>query len=268
MHPDTSSSLLLYRFDLAAGFSHIVHAVTTRTGGAGRAPFDSLNLSMHVGDDPQTVLHNRAITAAALGIDPSRLVVARQPHGDLVAVVRREDRGRGAFGTETEFQDADALITGERGLMLMCFSADCPPVLLFDPARNAVGVAHSGWRGTVAGVVGSTVRCMESEYGSSPADLIACIGPGIGVCCFEVGPVVCRPIDERMPLMKECVELREERTFVDLPGAIRLQLLDAGLAERNIETACLCTSCRNDEFFSYRADGDTTGRFAAVVGMR
>ena len=258
----------LLHFDSLANLPGVTYGITTRHGGVSDGAFSSLNLSFHVRDDAEAVRANRVLLAEALGCGPQDFVCARQPHGEEIAVVGAEDHSRGAFGPDDEFSTADALITSEPGAMLMCFSADCPPVLLFDPARGAAGVAHSGWRGTVRGIAGKTVSRMQGEYGTRPEDLIACIGPGIGACCFEVGAVVLDAVENDMPLIRPCIEHRDGRAFLGLHQAIRLQLLRAGVDEDRIEVSDACTHCRTDIFYSYRAESGRTGRFALAAGLR
>ena len=198
----------------------------------------------------------------------AEFVAADQPHGTNVAVVRTANRGRGALDPATAFTDVDALVTRERGAMLLCFSADCPSIVLFDPARRVVAAAHSGWRGTVGGIAWKAIRRMQEEFACRADDLLACIGPGIAPCCFEVGSDVVLAVEQRMPLAKEFITLRDGRTYFDIASTIRKQVLEAGVAASRIESANVCTFCRVDEFFSYRAESGRTGRFATVVGLR
>ena len=258
----------IYRFEELARCAGVFHCITTRHGGASSGAFASLNLSFDVGDDAAAVRANRRKLAEILGIEPGCFVAATQPHGANVAVVRSSDRGRGALDGETALGGVDALVTNEPGLALLCFSADCPSVVLYDPVKQAVGVAHSGWRGTVGGIAANTVRCFQDQFGSAPDDLLACVGPGIGSCCFEVGDAFVQAVDELMPLARPFVRQQGKRTTFDITGTVHRQLIEAGVCEHRIEMADVCTMCRPEEFFSYRADRGVTGRFAAVAGLR
>jgi YfiH family protein len=142
---------------------------------------------------------------------------------------------------------------------------DCTPVLLFDPVRQAIGLAHAGWRGVVAGVVGASIRTMAAHFGSIPGDMWAGIGPTIGPCCYEVGADVAGEIASACPPGSEVVHSVNSQVHADLPAAVEAQLRAAGVEW--IEHADLCTSCRVDEFFSHRAEDGKTGRFGVVIGL-
>ena len=141
-------------------------------------------------------------------------------------------------------------------------------VALADPVRRTVGLAHSGRRGTVADIAGLTARAMARTYGSRAADLHAVIGPSIGPCCYEVGPEVAREVRRALPAPDAYLPVRESRQYLDLQTAIRTQLRRAGLAPDRIETLPCCTACRTDHFYSYRREGQRTGRFATIIGWR
>ena len=234
-------ALELLRF---GNLSDTTHFVSTRGGGFGQDPYASLNLGLHVGDDPDTVLKNRDVLGAAAGIDASRFAIPRQVHGaNVVAVAEPEE------GTE-----ADAIITDRSGILLMVLVADCVPVLLHDPKRHAVAAIHAGWKGTAAGVVREAVRAMQERYGTDPADLVAGIGPSIGPCHSEVG-----------------AEVREQfpdftiGDAIDVRAANVAQLRAAGVSEAHIESMDSCTF-EDARFFSARRDG-TTGRFGAGIAL-
>jgi hypothetical protein len=261
-----------YTFDVFDGFPALAAVVTTRQGGESSGAYTSLNLGGKTGDDPEAVRRNRARAAALVGSQPERLVFGRQVHQATVAVVPRDHPG-GAFA------DTDALATDAPGIPLVILTADCAAVFLFDPVRPAVGIAHAGWRGTVAGVVASTVARMGEAFGSSPADLFAGVGPSIGPCCYEVGEDVAGAVEEAFPddtdeLLLEPdmasagsfrAAVNEGRRHFDLWLAIEISLLRAGLRAERIETARLCTACRTDQFFSHRAEKGVTGRFGGIV---
>ena len=173
-----------------------VHGVSCRRGGVSKSPWDSLDLGLHVGDDPADVAENRRRYLAALGLDASQLVTPEQVHGEAIQRVGRSDAGRGALSYADSIAKTDALITDEPGLpLLLCF-ADCTPILLLDPAHRAVGIAHGGWKGTVRRIAAKTVLRMQREFGTRPENVLAAIGPSIGPCCYEVGPEVERQFQE------------------------------------------------------------------------
>lgn len=258
----------LIRYTLLDDIAGMVHAVTTRAGGSSQAPFDELNLGLHVGDDPQRVLANRALVLEALGFDPGRLVLAAQVHGSLVARVGPADAGRGSLDGASALPGVDALITATPGLLLGVLVADCAPILLADPVSRSVGVAHAGWRGTAGDVAGHAVRAMAAAFGSRPADIRALIGPCIGPADFEVGPEVAAGFQAALGSDAAAILLpgRGDRAFVDLPEANRLLLLRAGLDPRRVQVDRTSTASRLDGFFSHRAEGGRTGRFGGFIG--
>lgn len=237
----------------------LIHAVFTRHGGVSQPPHDSLNTSRAVGDDLADVAENRRRTAAALGASPDQCQWAHQVHGAHVAVVTE------ASGQALE---ADALITDRPGVLLCLRLADCVPVLLYDPVRRAVGIAHAGWRGTVAGIAAATVQAMAESFGARPADLVAGLGPSIGPCCYAVSRDVVDSPGTRFRWPASAVDVRGGVYYVDLWQANKLQLMEAGLSEERIGMSGICTSCNTRDFYSHRAERGRTGRFTAIIGLR
>lgn len=242
----------------------IVHGFTERGGGVSRPPFDSLNFGLHVGDDVELVLENRRRLCQVFGMSASTLVAGEQVHGARVAVVTAADMGRGAARAEEAIPGVDALVTRERGPLLIGFFADCVPVLLVDPETPAVGLVHAGWRGTWQGVAARAVEAMVRAFGTRPQSLEAVLGPSIGPCCYEVGPEV---VERFANWAVSPIRARNGRMYLDLWAANRHLLTAAGVPAGNICTAAICTRCRSDRFFSYRAAGGRTGRMAAVIGL-
>ena len=248
-----------------------VHGLSCRRGGVSEAPWASLDLGLHVGDDPTAVIANRRRYLAALGLVASQLVTPEQVHGEAIARVGSREAGRGALSYADSIAQTDALITDEPGLpLLLCF-ADCTPILFLDPVHRAVGIAHGGWKGTVRRIAAKTVLRMQQEFGTRPEELLAAIGPSIGPCCYEVGPEVERQFKEAFPgheakLFSHPDE--EGGTHLSLWAANRLQLEEAGVLPEHIDEARTCTACHHEDFFSYRADGGRTGRLGAVIALR
>jgi YfiH family protein len=241
---------------------------TGRHGGASEGPFATLNLAFHVGDEEGAVRRNRVTVYRHLNLEPADVVIAEQVHGAGVAVVDSRHAGVGALGLP-ELPDVDALVTAAPGLVLGGLFADCVPVYLYDPVRQAIGLIHAGWRGTAAGIAARAVGVMVRTFGTRPEDCLAIMGPAIGPCCYQVGNDVVeafRPLlgagDE--PVMK--LDGRG-RWRLDLLLANRRWLLSAGLRERRIVGSGLCTACRTDLFFSHRASGGRTGRCGAFVWL-
>ena len=162
----------------------VPHAFTTRLGGVSTGCFESLNLTVGRGDSLENVEENIRILARGVGFDPERIVLTRQIHSCFVRVVTDSD----CLGLcHQAYPQCDGLVTNTPGLAILVFTADCTPILLWDPVTGAVGAAHAGWRGTAADIAGETVRTMQDAFGCNPADIRAAIGPNIGFCHFETG---------------------------------------------------------------------------------
>jgi YfiH family protein len=248
----------------------VTAVVSTRHGGVSVGSYDSLNLGDHVGDDHEAVLENRRRLSAALGVD--RLTVADQRHGDRVAVVDGASAGRGHEGVADSvraFPATDAMITDVPGAALTILVADCAPVLLFDPVRRAIGVAHSGRAGTVRGVLPKTVEAMAATFGSVPGDLLVGIGPAIGAASYEIGDAQAAEVTAAFGAAGARLlrPTRPAHCTLDLAGALRIQLRAAGVADVNVHDMAVDTRAATDEFFSDRA-ARPCGRFmaAAVLG--
>ncbi len=250
--------ILLYLFAGLRESEGIRHGVLTRIGGVSRGPYATLNLGHTVGDDLTAVEENHRRALGIFGIPPYRVVSPYQVHGARVGLV-----GRAHLGT---VQPAtDALITREPGVPLLMRFGDCAPVLLFDPVRRAIGMAHAGWRGIVAGSVVATVRTMKQRLGCQPTDLWAGIGPTIGRCCYQVGAEVAAAVEVACPAGAGVVHHLDGQIYLDLPAAVRAQLRAAGV--ERIEDSGLCTACHVDEFFSHRAENGRTGRFGVLLEL-
>ena len=198
---------------------------------------------------------------------PSQTVVTRQVHTDQVLRVGRDDWGTGLERDQAE--DCDALITDEPGTALCCFSADCTPILLYDPVHRAIAAIHSGWRGTALGIVQKTVEAMGCTFGTSPAHLRAAIGPCISQCCFEtdydVPSAMIRALGDAGAQAVEQTGMG--KYHVDLKALNRAWLLQAGLRDEAIDISPLCTSCRQDLFWSHRRVGNARGSMAAIIAL-
>ncbi len=260
----------MLEYDLTSAFRQqanmpgLVVAIAGRTGPAG----EHFNLSFATETHPGEAVTNRSSFCRALGIDIGQIVVPRQVHGSTVASVTHADRGRGALTWESAIPATDAMITRDRDLFMLQMYADCTPLLFADPCHGTLGIAHAGWRGTAGSVAEATVRAMSERFDSNPGDLIALIGPAIGACCYEVSGEVATAIRDAAESDSVVAMGPRKRPHVDLAEANRLQLLRAGLGDRNIFMSRLCTGCHVDSYFSHRAEAGRAGRFAAVIGIR
>jgi len=240
--------------------SGITQAVFTRQGGVSPAPWASLNVGGTVGDQPERVRENRLRAFAALGRDPGTLFDVWQVHGINVVVADAP------HPPQAPHQQADAILTDKPGLTLFMRFADCVPILLYDPVRKVVGLAHAGWLGTVRGAPQAAVESMRTRFGTRPADLQVAIGPSIGPDHYAVGPDVIAQVRQAFGGDASGL-LRALNSGVgfDLWSANRLLLERAGV--RNIEVAGLCTACHLDDWYSHRAEKGRTGRFGALIGL-
>jgi YfiH family protein len=217
-------------------------------------------LSTSTGDTLENTRANRQRAFDALGLAFESMADVWQVHSTLTL---RMDAPRGAG----EALKADGLVTDRPGVSLFQRFADCVPILLYDPRRRALGIAHSGWRGTVKRAAASPVAAMAEAYGSRPADLLAGVGPSIGPDHYEVGPEVVAAARETFGRQADdLLAVRAGRTYFDLWGANALALRQAGVEQ--VEIAGLCTACHTGHFFSHRAEAGKTGRFGAVMALR
>jgi YfiH family protein len=266
--PTVSSSIAsnsIHRSSLLTQIPGIVHGITRRMSGTGLAD-GNVGYSAPRNRDDAWSMRQQWMSAA--GLDPNRIVVAYQTHGAEVAVVTNADAGKGADPFSKPVGYADALIASEPGLTAMTLHADCMPVLLCDPIRRVVATIHAGWRGTVADVVGATVSEMRDQFGVSPSDVVALLGPAIGGCCYEVGDDVAEAWRATARQLDGDALVRSgERWRFDLEVANRALHDRAGLRDDRIEHSGICTMCRGDDWFSHRGQGPLTGRYGAFIAL-
>lgn len=242
--------------------------VTTRHGGVSTGVYESLNLGDHVGDDHEAVLENRRRLCAALGVE--RLTVADQRHGARVAVIDASLAGRGHDGADdarAALPETDAMVTNLPGVALATIVADCAPVVLFDPRRHAIGVAHCGRRGTALGTLPRTIEAMRAAFGSRPEDLAIGIGPAIGADSYEIGEAEAAQVAAAFPGAAGLLRpTRPGHWTFDMVAALRLQLASAGVLDRNVHPMAIDTLTSTRDFFSDRA-ARPCGRFMAVAAL-
>ena len=260
---------MVLSFENLANRKNIRHFISTRTGGYSKSPYNSLNLALHVGDDPDKVLKNRKRLAEVIGIPLDHFTIAKQIHSGTVTVISEAMKGRGSTNHEDAVEATDAMVTDVPGICLMILVADCVPMLFFDPARSVIAAAHAGWRGTLQSIALHTVRAMEQDFGCSPRDILVGMGPSIGPCCYEVGPEVIAQAKAVLSSRQEYIrhESKGGKGYLDLRKANRDQLVLAGIRRENIETAYQCTCHNAHIFFSYRHQHGETGRFGAGICM-
>jgi polyphenol oxidase len=256
----------LLRWDQASEHGAAV-AVTTRHGGTSATPFDSLNLALHVGDDPGTVVDNRRRAAAAFGVALDTVVFARQVHGATAALVGPDDRGRGTVTEGDAVPGADILVTTSPGVTLAILVADCVPLALVDPEAGVLAVVHAGWRGTAAGAVGHALRVM-TDRGADVGRVRAFLGPAVHPDRYQVSEQVVRALSDAVrPSALDAVVARPDgpgHWLVDLIAANRQQLAADGVESGHITDSGATTS--DEAFFSDRVQRPC-GRFALLARL-
>jgi len=257
-------------------YPELVVGISTRTAPDG----GDWNLSARRGTpqhppDPAIALSNRIKLAEALGIELDMMVGCQQVHSAEVAVVSVADAGRGMRPGVPSIEGADAMITATPGLFLMVLAADCPPVFFYDPVSRAVGLAHSGWKGTAGRIAGKVVEAMSTEFGSRPQDIQVAIGPGVGSCCYNVRDDVTNQVESSFPEawqqsrnVDALLTHDEGLVYFNLWAAIKRALLDVGVAADNISSGALCTAHNTGTFYSHRGEEGKCGLFGAVIGLR
>ncbi|MEE1238737.1 MAG: peptidoglycan editing factor PgeF [Acutalibacteraceae bacterium] len=243
------------------------HLFSTRIGGVSEGQYSSMNLSLTGGDEREKVLENYKRLCDCAGININHLVLSRQTHTNNVIKVTEEDIGKGIF--KDSFTDVDGLITDKKGVALVTQYADCTPLLFCDPVKKVIATSHAGWRGTVKEIGKVTVGKMVSDYGCKAEDIIAAIGPAIGVCCYEVDDPVIAEF-KKIPYLNlnNIVFPKEDGKYMlDLKEANRQILVNAGISPDNIDVADLCTCCNSAELHSHRATGGKRGNLAAIIEL-
>lgn len=249
--------------------SGFVHAFSTRLGGVSEGIYSSMNLSFTRGDDENSVMENYRRLAEAVGFSVENIVTSDQTHTANVRVITETDRGNG-ITKPRPYTDVDGMITNVPGLVLATFYADCVPLYFIDPVRKAIGLSHSGWRGTAAHIGAVTVRRMQEEYGSLPEDVYGAIGPSICQECYEVSEDVILEFQKTFPEQswRDLFYRKENGKYqLNLWEANRQIMLEAGLIEEHISLPGLCTCCNPEFLFSHRASRGKRGNLGAFLGI-
>jgi hypothetical protein len=265
----TTAKTEYLRFQNLAEYPEIKHFVSTRKGGVSQNRFKGLNISFETDENPKNVLKNRQILAEAVEIPLETFVMQNQIHGNTVVKVTGAERGRGIDSHKTVIGNSDAMICNEPGICLFLFAGDCVPILFFDPKQKVIGAAHSGWGGTVKKVAQKTVRAMQENFGCRAEDILAGIGPSIGVKNYEVGDNVTQAVEKAFGTTENYMiqNSKTGKMHFDLWQTNKMMLTEIGLKSENIEISGLCTFDNPNLFFSARCD-DPTGRFGAGIFLK
>ena len=257
-------SLPVWRFKQFLKFSSVLHYISGREGGVSEGNFDSLNLSFSVSDDNKNVKENRQRLANGLQIDTNDFLFPWQTHSDNIKVILNNEEKR------NNLTDTDGIITNVPGICISVLTADCVPLIFYDPLKQVIGVVHSGWRGTVKGIAGKMVQTFIWEFNSKPSDILVGIGPSIGPDVYEVGKDVIEGVKDSFGNESEFIlkETRKDKAYLNLWKANRLLLEQAGVPQENIEKAYICTYTDQEYFFSARRLGNDCGRFGAGIMLK
>lgn len=248
----------------------VKHAFSTRLGGTSKGVCSTMNLSFSRGDKEEDVRENFRRMANVLDVEENNFVFSKQTHTTNVRVVTSEDKGKG-FVKSLDYDDVDGLITNVSGICLVTFYADCVPLFFVDPVKKAIGLSHSGWRGTVGKIGKKTVEKMQKEYGSNPKDILVAIGPSICQDCYEVSEDV---IDEfKRAFVKEYwkdlfYQKENGKYQLNLWKANEYIFLESGIEKKNIAVTNICTCCNSEILFSHRASCGKRGNLAAFLAIQ
>ena len=274
--PEDSLAIPLLHFKLFEELGMVKHCFTTREGGVSTGDCASMNLSFSRGDAEASVRENYRRIAAALGVSVEDIVCSDQTHTTNVRLVTRADAGKGVICPK-DYTDVDGLITKEPGLVLATFYADCVPLYFVDPVHKAIGLSHSGWRGTVGKMGKVTIEAMAKEFGSRPEELYCAIGPSICQDCYEVSRDVAEAFMEMFPehvqeilVQKEvCQNIKssEDKFQLDLWKANEIVLLEAGVLSEHLAVTNICTCCNPMQLFSHRVSKGKRGNLAAFLSL-
>lgn len=256
---------LLY-FPLLEASGMVKHCFTTRQGGVSKGIYESLNLSFTRGDERVAVEENYRRVAEALGVEYGKIVCSDQTHTTNVKKITSRDAGNGLV-REKDFFDTDGLITDEPGLTLATFYADCVPLYFVDPVHRAIGLSHSGWRGTVGRMGQVTLEAMAEAYGSNPRDVLCAVGPSICQDCYEVSEDVAEEFArEFFGHEPELLLGKGDGKYqLDLWKANELVLLETGVLPEHLAVTDLCTCCNPELLFSHRASKGKRGNLGAFL---
>ena len=247
----------------------VKHGFSTRKGGVSTGIFSSMNLNFKRGDDPDAVLENYRRMAAALNMRVEDMVLSDQTHTTNVRVITEEDRGKGILKPQ-DYSDVDGMITNVPGIVLVTSYADCAPLYFVDPVRKAIGLSHSGWKGTVGHIGQKTVWKMHEVYGSEPKDIVAAIGPSICQSCYEVSDDVAEAFranftaDEAADIL---LDKGNGKYQLDLWKANWYVLTDAGILPEHLSVTDLCTACHPDLLWSHRKTNGQRGGLSAFLSL-
>lgn len=272
------AEVLVLKYPLLEEMGIVGHCFTTRIGGVSEGIFSSMNVSFSRGDAASAVRKNYQRLAEVLEVTEDRFVFTDQTHTVNVRKVTAEDAGKGSV-RERDYTDIDGLITDEPGIVLSTFYADCVPLYFVDPVHKAIGLSHSGWRGTVARMGKVTIEAMQQAYGSRPEDMVCAIGPSICQDCYEISADVEAEFAREFAgheteILRESTKnsgieaAADKKYHLNLWRANELVLLEAGVRQENIAVTDICTCCNSEILYSHRASHGKRGNLGAYLYLK
>ncbi|MCI7790958.1 MAG: peptidoglycan editing factor PgeF [Lachnospiraceae bacterium] len=266
-----NDDILYFTFNGLENTGIVKHCFSSRLGGVSKGHLSTMNLSYMRGDEKECVDENYRRIAKVLGCEIEDIVCSDQTHTINVRKVTADDKGKGIVKPK-DYKDIDGLITNESGIALATFYADCVPLYIVDPVHHAIGLSHSGWRGTVKRMGAVTLKKMEEEYGTKPQDVYVAIGPSICQDCYEVSKDVADEFREAFLAQRDEDKLlyqkSEEKFLLNLWYANYCVFREAGVPEKNIEVTDVCTCCNSDILFSHRASKGMRGNLGAFLMLK
>lgn len=255
------------QFNKLASFDDIKHGFSTRLGGVSKGHLSSMNLSFTRGDENDNVTKNHELFGAAVGYNYRDLVFTDQVHDCLIYNVNEEDKGKGII-KDSDIANIDGLITNVLNVPLIAFFADCVPLFFYDPIKKVIGIAHSGWKGTVLKIGSKMISKMILDYKCNAKDIICAIGPSICQNCYEVDMDVAKQFENaytKEQYEKITINKENGKILLDLHKANLYNLLDSGVLDNNIDVTDLCTCCNHEYLFSHRKTNGKRGNLAGVI---
>lgn len=257
-------------YPLLADTKIVHHGFSTRLGGVSQGCYASMNLSFTRGDDEAAVRENYHRIAKSIGVKCENMVLSQQTHTTNVRVATEKDKGKGIV-TPLDYTDVDGMVTNIPGICLVTFYADCVPLYFVDPVQKAIGLSHSGWRGTVGKIGKETICKMEEQYGSDPKDILAAVGPSICKDCYEVSEDVILEFQKNFKerYWKDLFYRKENGKYqLDLWKANEIIFKESKILSEHIAVTNVCTHCNSEILYSHRTSGDRRGNLAAFLALK
>ena len=251
-----------------ADIKWLKNGFSTRLGGVSEGVLSTMNLGFGRNDLPENVVKNHEIIANAIGFNPENIVASKQTHTTNVKIVSKKDCGKGIY-RERDYDDVDGMITNEKGIVLATYFADCVPLYMVDTKNKAIGLSHSGWRGTVGKIGKVTLDLMKETYGTNPKDVIACIGPSICRDCYEVSEDVATEFEAAFKVREKDILINKGngKYQLDLWECNYIIFKECGVYEENIHMPDICTCHNMEMMFSHRATQGRRGNLAAFLSI-